>query len=216
MHRNSSPQKHLVASSLSTRDKIFHVALDLFYRSSYESVSMRDIAQAANVKIPTIYNHFESKEAILQSFYDFYKKHWSQAIPNIDKLLPLVGIKQPYELLTKVKYRFDPALQQTMGRIFCLAVRDINFKRSEEFIQVHVIDTVNQLLRPLLETMLAMGQIEPLDIDVFLCLVTNYAFSAAFLSDSTFHITQETWFAGLDMLYSIIKPTNDSASRTLG
>ena len=212
MQQNTNPLDQPPRSFRSTKERIFHVALDLFYNSSYESVSIRDIAQAAEVKVPTIYNHFESKEAILQSFYDFYHKHWSQGKPDIDELLQLVAVEPPHVLLTKVTYRFDPAIQQTMSHIFCLAVRDINFKRSEKFIQVHVIDTVDQLLRPILESMVALGRIEPLDIDLFIRLVTHYSFSGAFLSASTFHITHETWFAGLEMLYSIIKPTDTESA----
>jgi len=180
----------------------------MFFNSNFEDVSIRDIAQAANVKIPTIYNHFDSKEALLQSFYDFYGYHCQKAKPDIHDLLALVEIEPPHTVLMKAKYCFDPELQPTMDRIFSLAARDINFKRSEKFIQEHIFDTVTGLLRPLLESMIKLGRIEPLDVDVFLSLVTNYAFSAAFLSGTTFHITLETWFAGLDMLYSLVKPTN--------
>ena len=208
MQQKSFSLKSPSASSQSTRDKIFHVALDLFYSSNYESVSIRDIAQAANVKIPTIYNHFESKEAILQSLYDFYDENARKAKPNIDELLPLVETEPPHTVLMKVKIQIDPAIRQTMDRIFSLAARDINFKRSERFIREHIFDTGSQLLKPLLESMLKQGRIEPIDIDMFLGLVTNYAFSASFLSGTSFHISLETWFDGLDMLYSIVKPIN--------
>ena len=176
--------------------------------NNYENVSIRDIAHAANVKVPTIYNHFASKEAILQSLYSFYEEHCRQAKPDIHELLRLVDTEPPYKVLLKANFHFDPEIQQTLNRIFALAARDINFKRSEKFIQDHLFKTVIDLLRPLLESMVERKRIEPLNIDLFLCLVTKYAFSASFLSGTPFQISLETWFAGLDMLYSLVRPTD--------
>ena len=207
MQQDSVLSNPLHESSRSARDRIFHVALDLFYESNYENVSIRDIAKAADVKIPTIYNHFGSKDAILKALYSYYDEHSRKAMPDIRELLPLVETEPPHALLRKVKFNYDPAVMQTMDRIFALAARDINFKRSETFIKTHIFDTGINLLRPLLESMIKHGRIEPLDIDLFLCVVTNYAFSASFLSGTAFHVRLETWYEGLDMLYTLIKPT---------
>ena len=68
---NNINQSNSSATTRSTKERIFHVALDLFYESCFEKVSIRDIADAAHVKVPTIYNHFESKEDILKSLYGF-------------------------------------------------------------------------------------------------------------------------------------------------
>ncbi len=47
------------------QDDILSAAIRLFNQSGYHATSMSDIARAVNIKKPSLYHHFESKEAIL-------------------------------------------------------------------------------------------------------------------------------------------------------
>ncbi|HEC21359.1 MAG TPA: TetR/AcrR family transcriptional regulator [Chloroflexi bacterium] len=47
------------------RDTIIQAAIHLFNQNGYHATSMRDIARAVHIKKPSLYYHFESKEAIL-------------------------------------------------------------------------------------------------------------------------------------------------------
>ena len=48
-----------------TRERLLEAALQLFATHGYHGASMRQIAEAANVTVGGIYNHFRSKEEIL-------------------------------------------------------------------------------------------------------------------------------------------------------
>lgn len=48
-----------------TRKDIIDAATHLFNQSGYHATSMRDIAQAVDLKKPSLYHHFDSKEDIL-------------------------------------------------------------------------------------------------------------------------------------------------------
>lgn len=48
-----------------TRTDIIDAAIHLFNQNGYHATSMRDIAQAVDLKKPSLYHHFDSKEAIL-------------------------------------------------------------------------------------------------------------------------------------------------------
>ena len=50
----------------STKAKILNVAVDLFAGRGFEKVTMREIATAVNINAASIYNHFKSKNAILE------------------------------------------------------------------------------------------------------------------------------------------------------
>jgi len=52
---------------LSTKEKIMNAAIDLFSKSGYDKVSMRDIAGEIGINAASIYNHFPSKNSILES-----------------------------------------------------------------------------------------------------------------------------------------------------
>ena len=57
---------------LSTKEKIMNTAIDLFSKSGYEKVSMRDIAGEIGINAASIYNHFPSKNSIMESILKDY------------------------------------------------------------------------------------------------------------------------------------------------
>jgi|GEM_PF-531723 len=70
-----------------TKKKIFFAASKLFSQKCYADVGMREIANEAGIKVPTLYNHYPSKEAILDNLFQFYTLRITQfhdRIKNID------------------------------------------------------------------------------------------------------------------------------------
>ncbi len=57
---------------MNTKEKIFDVALDLFSKKGYDSVSLREIAEEVGIKKSSIYSHFSSKEAILMDIFEYF------------------------------------------------------------------------------------------------------------------------------------------------
>lgn len=55
-----------------TRGKILEVAVELYATKGYTQTTLREISAAAGIKASSIYNHFESKEAILDVIYEEY------------------------------------------------------------------------------------------------------------------------------------------------
>lgn len=49
----------------STRQKLFHTALDLFSTHGYQSTSLRDLATELRVQPGSLYNHIENKQSLL-------------------------------------------------------------------------------------------------------------------------------------------------------
>lgn len=57
-----------------TKEKIFDVSIDLFSQNGYDGVSIRQIAGEVGIKESSIYNHYKSKESLLESILNFYIK----------------------------------------------------------------------------------------------------------------------------------------------
>jgi AcrR family transcriptional regulator len=49
-----------------TRERLLVAAIGMFAERGIEATSMRDLAAAAGIQAPSIYNHFESKEQLLE------------------------------------------------------------------------------------------------------------------------------------------------------
>jgi AcrR family transcriptional regulator len=73
-----------------TREKITDTAIDLFSRRGYEAVSVQDIADVVGIKKSSIYNHFKSKDEILQTILSYFSKELARTdamIAGEDRLI---------------------------------------------------------------------------------------------------------------------------------
>ena len=68
---------------LTTREKIIYEALSLFSFKGYDAVTIRQIASAVGIKESSIYNHFKSKEDILNKIIDETLKRYYEVLENI-------------------------------------------------------------------------------------------------------------------------------------
>ena len=59
----------LVTRDLNTRERIKQQAMRLFVNHGIDAVSMRDIADAAGLKAPSLYAHFKSREALVAEMF---------------------------------------------------------------------------------------------------------------------------------------------------
>ncbi len=61
-----------MAMRSNNKERIFDVSIDLFSEYGYDGVSIRQIAQNVGIKESSIYNHYKSKESILESILEYY------------------------------------------------------------------------------------------------------------------------------------------------
>lgn len=59
-----------------TQTNIFNTAIELFSKEGYENISMKKLAHAVGIQAASIYNHFPSKESILDEIYSYYEEHY--------------------------------------------------------------------------------------------------------------------------------------------
>ncbi|HOO75670.1 MAG TPA: TetR/AcrR family transcriptional regulator, partial [Tepiditoga sp.] len=55
-----------------TKQKIFENSVILFSEKGFDSVSMREIADSVGIRASSIYNHFKSKENILDEIFNYF------------------------------------------------------------------------------------------------------------------------------------------------
>lgn len=61
-----------MVGKISNKERIFDVSIDLFSEYGYDGVSVRQIAKEVGIRESSIYNHYPSKESILDSILDYY------------------------------------------------------------------------------------------------------------------------------------------------
>lgn len=65
-------------STKTTKEKIFDVSIDLFSEKGFDAVSIREIGRGVGIRESSIYNHYSSKEAILDAILDYFIKEMEE------------------------------------------------------------------------------------------------------------------------------------------
>jgi AcrR family transcriptional regulator len=90
-----------LTKSEETGRRILDAALDLFRREGFDTVTMRNIAEAAEVATGAAYYYYPSKEAIVMAFYE---RACNEMQPRIQKALEGVnGLEERLRVLIQVK-----------------------------------------------------------------------------------------------------------------
>jgi AcrR family transcriptional regulator len=75
-----------------TRSTILDAALGLFEERGYDATTMRVIAERAGVSVGNAYYYFDSKEQLIQGFYDrAAEQHLAASVERLDGLTDLGG-----------------------------------------------------------------------------------------------------------------------------
>ncbi len=63
-----------VLDKMTTKERIFDVAIDLFAQKGFDAVSLREISESVGIKKPTLYHYFTSKDEILEKILEYPMK----------------------------------------------------------------------------------------------------------------------------------------------
>lgn len=84
MKQNSTDGNRYERKKEETRQTIIDAAINLFYRQGFDSTTMEQIAEEADIARKTLYNHFPIKEAII---VEYLQRFVRQRAPEIGRLI---------------------------------------------------------------------------------------------------------------------------------
>jgi AcrR family transcriptional regulator len=105
----------------STKYKILETALELFSRKGYSAVSVREITKAVGIKESALYNHFKSKDEILDFIYQMFITIRSENLPSDEQIVGMAKALDIKDFLMSgidlFKKSVDSELQERIWRI---------------------------------------------------------------------------------------------------
>jgi AcrR family transcriptional regulator len=126
------PARTLSRSQTVRRQRIIDVALSMLETSSFDQLQMRDISQAADLALATVYRYFPSKELLLaRVFEQWCEGYWTRLAraadgrANTDRLIDLASrsveayVSQPNILMmiSELQLSKDPGVAAVMDDI---------------------------------------------------------------------------------------------------
>lgn len=151
-----------------TKQEIFETALELFGEKSYRAVSMREIAHVVGIKESSIYNHYKSKEEILDSIFREFKKCMNRNYFTKREIEEYIKKDSPRELLWRFVLIFpDEKLEFMMRTYRIIFTRQFIDPRAREYTVNTTIRRVSRGLEYALNRLMHYGKIPLLDTKQF-------------------------------------------------
>ncbi|MBW4258430.1 TetR/AcrR family transcriptional regulator [Methanobacterium subterraneum] len=147
-----------------TKERIFDVSIELFAAKGFDAVSVREIARGVGIRESSIYNHYPSKNAILDDIFQYFEKELIKMRPpeaqNPAKLneLTLDVFRE------RVKRTLNILKTPKMAKIFQISSSEqFRDERAKKIILHTLIKEPQQFTEKVLEKMVENGTIKPVN-----------------------------------------------------
>lgn len=154
--------------------RIFETAVRLFAEESFETVSMESIASVLDRKKPSIYNHFASKQEILDTALAFFSEHYFDGRRPIEEFIPLIEKGSLLDIVQAISFLFPPDSSLLMQNLLRIVHQRKYFDPAvQKIFEDVVIKESIQYGRDVLDFMVAKGRTAPFDTLSFSTMINH-------------------------------------------
>ena len=162
-----------------TKSLIFYTSMRLFALEGYENVSVRQIADTVGIKAASIYNHYSTKEEILDACYDFFPKYRHITRLEKEEYQPIIKEGTKEEILNVLNYTYpESIIENIIYSLLIIFSRIYNDKKAKE-LYVDEINSSMQYLSDFFNYGINIGRFHTFDVQaVSLLFLSSRLFTA--------------------------------------
>lgn len=109
--------------SMGTKEKILYTSLQLFSKQGISATSLSQIAKEVGIKKPSIYNHFENKDTLIQEMYEFYReKAVKNNKINLETIEEMINTTEAFELLQQLVDNYEQMYNEDVFQLFWILI----------------------------------------------------------------------------------------------
>ncbi len=142
-----------------TKEQILEASLDLFASKGFHGTSMREIAQEVGIRKSSIYNHFSSKDDLLESLTDIYGP--GSIANSFKKILNSEINQEPYLLLKSIgNIIFQIIVKPEEQKFLRLLLREHNNEIVRDALKESLYSKTRLLIADLFQDLMDRGLIK--------------------------------------------------------
>lgn len=153
-----------MTNTMSTKDRILHVAIDLISQKGFDGVSIREMTREVGIKESSFYNHFKSKDEIISTIFAYFRDEFAKTLPPIEKLEHLLDKSSIQEFFEQgfenFKKHIDHPTNEKLWRV--LYLEHYRNPLAREIFLNDIIKNTLEFLEFIFEKLIAQGKIRPL------------------------------------------------------
>jgi AcrR family transcriptional regulator len=181
----------LNAREKTTKQKLFETAVDLFSSRGFRGVSIRDISSVVGIKESSFYNHFKSKDELIEAIFEYFKTEFTQSMPPEERLESIFSTIPPDEFLRQGNTRFlqrmsAPLIQKIWRILFSEQYRD---SRAKDLILQEMMQAPLAYSELVFTKMIELGLIRRFDPKL---LAAEYQYPVAYIFSTFLMLDTET------------------------
>jgi len=188
-----SPVKYMKSGAKSfdfvgTRKEIFESAIELFKLKGFNGVSLRDIAEQVGIRQSTIYNHFNSKQEILDAIYDYYCHYYLKDRPSLEDMESALKNESIMDIIGRIRYEFKEDYSQKLSDITKIIFQRISIDdRANEIAKSLMVKEGVEYVEAVFNKAVEMGRFAPFDTHAMSVFINNIRLSTLhiWIIDST-------------------------------
>lgn len=177
-----------------TKRKIFEKSIELFKMHGFENVRTRDIADAIGIKQAAIYNHFESKQDILDKIYGFCRYYYTLDRPKLEDIEPILENGSLLDIIMSVWYEFNEDYKEKLTNAIIIVFHRLGIdERANEIAKSLIVEEGNAFAKAVFDRAVEIGRLAPLDTHAMGVLINSIRMYTLnnWLIDDSFEYTME-------------------------
>ncbi len=171
---------------VSTKERIFQKALELFAAKGFDAVSVRDITRALHLNEASLYNHYKNKSALLYVILERLKNNLIDPgfrLPPVETFATDEDFVLADYLIEGARRFFGRADRETLLTWRMLMISQYRYETARTTIEEQLLNAPRDFLTALLENMQSAGRIAaPVDCRsagrILAALFFDYSFRA--------------------------------------
>jgi len=163
---------------IGTKKRVFESAIKLFVSNGFEGVSLKDIADDVGIRQSAIYNHFKTKQEMLDTIYDYYRHYFILNRSTLEDIEPVLRSGTILDIIKCVRYSFseenEPKLFDITKIIF---QRNSMDERAQEIFVSLIMDDGITYVQTVFNRAIEIGRLAPFDthaIAIFINSISLY------------------------------------------
>lgn len=115
MNKKANPGIQKRKRGIETTNRILEISAELFANKGYDAVSIREISEAAGIKESSLYNHFSSKDNILEVLFENFAKSAPESRPSDTELGQMLAIMRSEEIFKNIVFHVGSHMSEILA-----------------------------------------------------------------------------------------------------
>jgi AcrR family transcriptional regulator len=162
------------------KEIIFDKAIEMIAEIGYENMSMRDLADAVDLRVASVYNHYAGKQEILDNIYDYYCEHMFDNRPTLEQSKRVIDTGDKDEVFETLNFNYVTDDEKKYKRMILttkiVTMRIFNDERANYIFLELKCSEPAIYVKELLEYGISIGKIEMFDVDTYVNFMIGQRF----------------------------------------